>query len=139
MSLDMYRDIIQPGHKKTIDYAHSLGLPVIMHSCGYVEPLIPGIIESGVDCLQVIEVKAGMDLLKLKREFGDKLAFCGGMDARNLVANDIDAIRKELEEKIPVVKEGSGYILHSDHSVPTDCNYETYRYFVDEGLKLGKY
>ncbi len=139
MSLDMYREIIQPGHKRTIDFAHSLGLPVIMHSCGYVEPLVPGMIESGVDCLQVIEVKAGMDLLKLKREFGDKLAFCGGMDARNLVANDIDAIRAELHEKIPVVKQGSGYILHSDHSIPTDCNYETYRYFVDEGLKLGKY
>jgi len=139
MSLDMYRDIIQPGHKKTIDYAHSLDIPVIMHSCGFVEPLVPGIIESGVDCLQVIEVKAGMDLLKLKREFGDKLAFCGGMDARNLVANDIDAIRTELQEKIPLVKEGSGYILHSDHSIPTDCNYETYRYFVDEGLKLGKF
>lgn len=139
MSLDMYRDIIQPGHKKTIDFAHSLGLPVIMHSCGYVEPLVPGMIESGIDCLQVIEVKAGMDLLRLKREFGDKLAFCGGMDARNLVANNIDAIRAELQEKIPVVKQGSGYILHSDHSIPTDCNYETYRYFVDEGLKLGKY
>ncbi len=139
MSLEMYRDIIQPGHKKTIDYAHSLGLPVIMHSCGFVEPLVPGMIEAGVDCLQVIEVKAGMDLLKLKREFGDKLAFCGGMDARNLVANDIDAIRAELEEKIPVAKQGFGYILHSDHSIPTTCNYETYRYFVDKGLELGKY
>jgi uroporphyrinogen decarboxylase len=139
MSLDMYREIILPGHKKTIDFAHSLGLPVIMHSCGFVEPLLPGIIEAGVDCLQVIEVKAGMDLLKLKREFGDKLVFCGGMDTRNLVANDIDAIRAELHEKIPVVKEGYGYILHSDHSIPADCNYETYRYFVDEGLKLGKY
>ncbi|OPY85888.1 MAG: methylcobalamin:coenzyme M methyltransferase [Smithella sp. PtaU1.Bin162] len=139
ISLDMYREIIQPGHKKTIDFAHSLGLPVIMHSCGFVEPLVPGFIESGVDCLQVIEVKAGMDLLKLKREFGDKLVFCGGMDARNLVANNIDAIRAELHEKIPVVKEGYGYILHSDHSIPTDCSYETYRYFVDEGLKLGRY
>ncbi|MDD5598855.1 MAG: uroporphyrinogen decarboxylase family protein, partial [Victivallaceae bacterium] len=139
MSLDMYREMIQPGHKKTIDFVHSLGLPVIMHSCGYIEPLLPGIIESGVDCLQVIEVKAGMDLLKLKREFGDKLVFCGGMDARHLAANDIDAVRSELHEKIPAVKVGYGYILHSDHSIPTDCNYETYRYFVDEGLKLGKY
>ena len=139
MSLDMYRDIIQPGHKQTIDFAHSQGLPVIMHSCGFVEPLLPGMIESGIDCLQVIEIKAGMDLLKLKREFGDKLVLCGGMDARNLVANNIDAIRAELHEKIPVVKEGYGYILHSDHSIPDTCNYETYSYFVNEGLKLGKY
>jgi len=139
MSPDMYKEIIQPGHKKTIDFCQSKGLPVIMHSCGFVEPLLPGIVEAGIDCLQVIEIKAGMDLLRIKKDFGDQIALCGGMDARNLVANDLDAIKKELEEKVPVVKEGSGYILHSDHSIPDQCNYETYRYFVDEGLKLGKY
>jgi uroporphyrinogen decarboxylase len=139
MSPDMYKEIVQPGHAKTIDYAHSLGLPVIMHSCGYIEPLLPGIMEAGIDCLQVIEVKAGMDLLRIHKNFGDRLALCGGMDARNLVANDRDAIRRELEEKIPVVKEGFGYILHSDHSIPENCEYETYRFFVDEGLRLGRY
>lgn len=139
MSPDMYDEIIKPGHVKTINYCHSIGLPVIMHSCGFVEPLLPGMVDAGIDCLQVIEIKAGMDLLRIKKNFGDKIVLCGGMDARNLVANDLDAIRKELEEKIPVVKENSGYILHSDHSIPDTCNYETYRYFVDEGLRLGSY
>ena len=67
MSPTMYQEIIQPGHNLTIGYAHSLGLPVIVHSCGMVESLVPGLIEAGMDCLQVIEVKAGMDLLKLYR------------------------------------------------------------------------
>jgi uroporphyrinogen decarboxylase len=139
MSPQMYREIIQPSHKKTFDYAHSIGLPVIVHSCGYVEPLVPGLIEAGMDCLQVIEIKAGMDLLRLKKNFGHKIALCGGMDARNLVANDLKAIKNEIEEKIPTVMKDSGYILHSDHSIPANCNYETYRFFVDEGLRLGKY
>lgn len=137
MSPDMYKAIIQPAHKKTIDFAHAQGLPVIMHSCGFVEPLLPHIVDAGIDCLQVIEVKAGMDLLRIKKDFGDRIALCGGMDARNLVANDRDAIQKELAEKIPVAMEGSGYILHSDHSIPTTTEYETYRFFVDEGLRLG--
>lgn len=139
MSPQMYKEIIQPGHQKTIDYCHSRGIPVIMHSCGFVEPLLPGIIEAGIDCLQVIEVKAGMDPLRIHRDFGDQIALCGGMDARNLVANDLAAIKAELHEKIPVLKNGFGYILHSDHSIPDTCNYETYRYFVDEGMKLGNY
>jgi len=139
MSPDMYNEIVQSGHKKTVEYAHSLGLPVIMHSCGFIEPLLPGMVEAGIDCLQVIEVKAGMDLLRIHKQFGDRLSLCGGMDARNLVANDLKAIKAELNEKIPVVKEGFGYILHSDHSIPDTCDYETYRYFVDEGLKLGRY
>jgi uroporphyrinogen decarboxylase len=100
---------------------------------------VPGLIEAGMDCLQVIEVKAGMDLLKLKKEFGDKIALCGGMDARNLVANNLDAINAELQEKIPAVKEGYGYILHSDHSIPDQCEYSTYRPFVDRGMELGTY
>ncbi len=50
-----------------------------------------------------------------------------------------DAIKKEFEAKIPVVMKDSGYILHSDHSIPTNCEYETYRYFVDEGMRLGTY
>ena len=139
MSPAMYKDIVQPGHKKTFDFAHANSLPVIVHSCGYVEPLIPGLIEAGMDCLQVIEIKAGMDLLKLKREYGDKIALCGGMDARNLVANNCEVIQQELNEKIPAVMNGSGYILHSDHSIPDQCEYETYHFFVGEGLRLGKY
>ncbi len=105
----------------------------------YGEPLVAGLIEAGMNCLQVIEVKAGMDLLKLKKDYGERIAFCGGMDARYLVANDTDKIQRELAEKIPVVMEGSGYILHSDHSIPDRCNYETYRFFVDRGLELGTY
>ncbi len=139
MSPQMYREIVMPGHRRTFDYAHSLGLPVIIHSCGYVEPLIPGLVEAGMDCLQVMEVKAGMDPLRIKRQFGDRLALCGGMDARRLVANDRPAIRRELAEKVPNLMEGSGYILHSDHSIPDTCEYGTYRFFVDEGLRLGTY
>ncbi len=137
MSPDMYQALIQPAHRKTIDFAHSRNLPVIMHSCGFVEPLLPHMVEAGIDCLQVLEIKAGMDPLRIKKNFGDKIAICGGMDARNLVANDLDAIRNELQDKIPAIKEN--YILHSDHSIPTTTNYETYRFFVDEGLRLGQY
>ncbi|HPO17377.1 MAG TPA: uroporphyrinogen decarboxylase family protein [Candidatus Hydrogenedentes bacterium] len=139
ISLPMYRDIIQPGHRHTIEFAKSQNRPVIMHSCGYVAPLVPGMIESGVDCLQVIEVKAGMDLLQLYRDYGDRLSFMGGMDVRVLYTNEKDAIDRELTSKIPVVKGHFGYSLHSDHSIPNQVAYESYRYFVDRGLELGRY
>jgi len=139
MSPDMYKELIFPFHKKSIDYAHSLGLPVIMHSCGYIEPLLPDMIEAGIDCLEVIEVKAGMDLLKIYKEYGDKIALMGGIDVRILYTNDKELIDKELESKIPIVKEGYGYILHSDHSIPNTVNYETLKYFFEKGKELGTY
>ena len=139
MSPTMYREMIQPYHKKTIDFAKSLKLPVIMHSCGFVEPLLPGMIEAGIDCLQAIEVKAGMDLLKIHKEYGDAIALMGGIDVRTLYSNDKSIIDKELESKIPIVKNGYGYVLHSDHSIPNTVEYDTLRYYFKKGLELGKY
>ena len=139
MSPAMYRDLIFPAHKRLFDFAHSRGLPVILHCDGLVEPLIPDLIEAGIDCLQPLEVKAGMDLVKIKKLYGDRLALIGGMDARDLLSNDLDRVRKELEAKVPALMAGSGYVLQVDHSVPDGVNYETYKYFVDMGLKLGTY
>jgi len=114
---------------------------VIMHSCGFIEPLLADMVDAGIDhiCQQVMEVKAGMDPVLIKQNFGDRLSLFGGIDARNLVANDRAAIQAKLQAKIPPLMAGFGYILHSDHSIPTTTDYETYRYFVDEGLRLGTY
>jgi uroporphyrinogen decarboxylase len=139
MSPAMYKEIIQPGHKLTMDFAHSKNLPVIVHSCGYVEPLVPGLLEAGMNCLQVIEIKAGMDLLRLYKNYGDVLSFMGGIDVRTLYSNDRKIIDSELESKIPIVKEKFGYVLHSDHSIPYTVEFDNYKYFIEKGLELGKY
>jgi len=139
MSPAMYRELIKPAHAATIAFAHSRELPVVMHSCGFIEPLLPDMIDAGIDCLQVIEVKAGMDLLKLHRLYGDRIALMGGIDVRALYTNDRAVIDRELEAKIPTVKQGFGYVLHSDHSIPATVDFESYRYFIDKGLELGRY
>ena len=139
MSPAMYKQFIFPAHELMCKYAHSKNLKLMMHSCGFIEPLLPHMIEAGIDGLQVIEVKAGMDLLRVYKNFGDKLSLMGGIDVRTLYSNDRAVIDAELESKIPVVKEGFAYFLHSDHSIPNTVEYETYRYFIDKGLELGKY
>ena len=136
MSPGMYAEILQPGHAKLFQFAHRLGLKVIVHSCGYVEPLVPGLIEAGMDCLQAMEVKAGMDLPTLFDRFGERIAFYGGLDVRTLIDNDRPAIDRELEKMRYVLERGGGFILHSDHSEPPEVDYETMRYFVDHGREL---
>jgi len=139
MSPAMYRAMIYPAHKKLFDFVHSRGLPVVLHCDGYVEALIPALIEAGINCLQPIEIKAGMDLLKLKKRFGDQIALIGGMDERVLETNDLEAVEAQLLEKLPGAMAGSGYVLQVDHSVSPLVNYETYRYFVERGLEIGTY
>ena len=137
MSPQMYKEIIFPGHKYLFDFAHSKGCKVIVHSCGYVEPLIPDLIEAGMNCLQALEVKAGMDLPVLFKKFGDKITFFGGVDARSLMSNDYTQIDNELQQKVlPVIQAGGGYILHSDHSEPPQVKYETMKYFIERGRHL---
>ena len=139
MSPAMYQEIMLPGHKKLFDFAHAQGCKVIVHSCGFVEPLVPGMIEAGLDCLQAMEVKAGMDMPRLFERFGDRLSFYGGVDVRVLISNDRAAIDEEMDRKIlPVVTNGGGYVLHSDHSEPPEIDYETMCYFVERGRKLGR-
>lgn len=135
----MYREILQAAHRRTIGFAKAHGLPVVMHSCGFVEPLVPLLVESGIDCLQVIECKAGMDLLRLHRDFGGRLSLMGGLDARVLSSNDPEALERELADKIPVVKEGFGYVAHSDHSIPSTVEYGFYKRFTERVLELGRY
>jgi len=139
MSPRMYREIVQPGHARTVAWAKSKNLPVIMHSCGYVAPLLPGMLEAGIDALQVIEVKAGMDVVELYHQYGERLSFIGGIDVRCLYNNDRDEIDRELEAKIPIVKGQYGYVLHSDHSIPNNVEHDTYQYFIQKGLELGRY
>jgi uroporphyrinogen decarboxylase len=139
MSPAMYWELVFPGHKRLFDWAHGRRLPVILHSDGFVAPLVPQLIEAGIDCLQPLEVKAGMDLSDLKKRYGERIALIGGMDARTLVSNDLERVRDELERKLPYAMAGSGYVLQADHSVPDQVDYETYRYFVEKGLEIGTY
>ena len=139
MSPTMYEELVVPAHKHTFDFAHSLDLPVIVHSCGFIEPLIPGLLHAGMDCLQVMEVKAGMDCRLLKEQYRDQLSFIGGIDVRKLYTNDLQQIEQEIMDRVPIMMEGSGYVLHSDHSIPNTVDYASYKFFVDRGLEVGTY
>jgi uroporphyrinogen decarboxylase len=139
MSPAMYREIIFPAHKRLFDFAHGRNLPVVLHCDGFVHALIPHLIEAGIDCLQPIEVKSGMDLLRLKRDFGQRISLIGGMDERVLETNDVAQVDAELDRTLPGVMAGSGYVLQTDHSVSNRVNYDTYRHFVERGLQIGTY
>ncbi len=80
-----------------------------------------------------------MDLHRIYKNYGEKIGLMGGIDVRTLYTNDFNIIDRELESKIPFVKEGFGYVLHSDHSIPCTVNFETYKHFIEKGLELGRY
>jgi len=138
-STSIYKNLLQPHHKRICDFFHQRGCKLILHSCGNVKAHIPALIEAGFDCLQPLEVKAGMDLVELKKAYGDVLAFMGGIDVRKMSAEDPRVIEEEIKTKISFAKKGGGYIYHSDHSVPDSVSLEQYRRVIELVLKYGKY
>jgi len=136
-SLKMYREIVKPIHACAIEWAHAKGVKAGLHSCGDVNPFVPELVEIGLDALNPLEVKAGMNPVELKRRFGDKLVFHGGINA--VLWDDTEAIEAEMRRVVPVLKENGGYIFSSDHSVPSSVSLENFRHIVNLAKELGKY
>lgn len=136
-SLRMYRNLLKPFHQRAIDWAHAKGIKAHLHSCGDIRPLVPELVGMGLDALNPLEVKAGMDTLKLKEAYGDKLVLHGGINA--VLWDQPEAIRAEMEQKIPALKENGGYIFASDHSVPSSVSLEDFRQIVELAKQLGSY
>ncbi len=132
-----YCELLKPYHKRAVDWAHERGMVTEMHSCGFIEPLLPDIIETGVEMLNPLEIKAGMDPFKLKSLYGDKLAFHGGINAQ--LWDDIDLVKAEMERIIPAMKEGGGYVFASDHSIPNSVSFENMTEIAKLAHKLGTY
>jgi len=138
-SPDAYRRTQKEADRMVFSFFHERGMPVILHSCGRIKELIPDLIEVGLDCLQPLEVKAGMDVRELKAEYGDRLCFMGGIDVRAMAAKDPSVIEEEVRSKVPAAMKGGGYIYHSDHSVPSDVSFERYERAMELVREYGAY
>ena len=130
-SLRTYRNLVKPVHKRAVDWAHAKGVKVRLHSCGDVNPFIPEFIDIGIDALNPLEVKAGMDPCGIKRAYGDNLVLHGGINA--VLWDDKERIEEEMRRVIPIVKENGGYIFSSDHSVPSSVSLENFRDYHHPG------
>jgi uroporphyrinogen decarboxylase len=135
----MFRRFELPQHRRFYQAALGHGLPTILHSCGCVHPFIPDLIEAGLACLQPLEVKAGMDLLALKAQYGEVLALMGGIDVRKMAHPDPSVIEDEIRTKIGVAKVGGGYLYHSDHSIPDNVSFAQYQRVIELAKKYGSY
>lgn len=133
-----YEELLWPAHRRMCGFFNDLGKPVILHSCGKIESLIPKFIEAGFSAIQPLEAKCGQDVRVLKERFGKQITFFGNIDVRKLSGTKAD-IEEEIGGKLPVAMKGGGYIFHSDHSVPPTVSWENYRYAMALIEKHGKY
>lgn len=141
MDLATWRRYFRQGFREYIALAHRYGLKVMHHTCGSVVHLIPEFIDAGLDILQSLQPKAyGMDLKKLKREYGKYLSFHGGIDIQDIVPNGTpEQIRDHVQAQMEAGKPGGGFIISTAHNIQPDTPTENILALFDAYREFGSY
>lgn len=129
ISIDMAREFLLPTWARWGEIVRKAGVPLyMMDSDGFIGELIPLWIEAGINVCDPMEVAAGNDINKFRREFGRKIAFRGGVDKREMAKGGI-SIKCEIERILPVIKDG-GFIPGCDHGIPNDVSWPSYVEYI---------
>ncbi len=113
------RTFFLPHMRRMADLVHQAGAYVFCHSDGAIRPIIPDLLEIGIDILNPVQWRcAGMDRAALKRDFGSRVVFHGGVDNQQTLAFGTPAdVRCEVEENIATLGAGGGYIVAPCHNI----------------------
>ena len=121
LSVRMFRELIMPYYRRGLDWVHqNTRMKVFMHNDGAIFNLIPSLIEMGVDILNPVQTTArGMDPVKLKREYGDRIVFWGAAcDCQGTLAfGTPDEVAAEVQQSVATLAPGGGYVLAGVHNI----------------------
>jgi len=135
ISPDMWRELVLPYHRRIVE---ELEVPVIWHSDGNIESLLPMAIDAGFVGIHGLEPGAGIDLTRVKREFGQRLVLISNIDVRVLFNSEPEHVRREVRRCIEQGAPGGGYMIATCNSVFDGMNpssvAEMFRYERDVGF-----
>ena len=143
ISPKMYREILKPVHADFIQFIRErTKAKIFFHSCGDVEPLIEDFIEIGVDILNPVQTSSGKmsDLPALKKSYGDKIVFCGGIDSHRILPfGTVKEVREEVRRVIEILGPGGGCMISSVHTVMNDVPPENVIAMAEAVEEFGHY
>jgi hypothetical protein len=133
-----WRKFFMPVVTEMVRVCHDAGIPVIYHGCGNVNRIFEDFIETGIDAYNPLEAKAGLDVVDLRRRFGHRMAFCGNLDVMVWAEGSMEELTSMVMTKLNAAK-GGGWIVQSDHSVPSNVSGQRYEHVVNLVREHGKY
>ena len=120
MGAPLWRRFIKPRIKIMYRHAKKNGKFVFQHSCGDIQDIFDDLIEIGLDCYQTVQPEI-YDLKEIKRKYGDKLCFWGGISTQKALPNlNESQIKAIIDETVSIMRVGGGYILAPTHAIPQD-------------------
>ncbi len=142
LSVRMFRELIMPYYQRGLDWIHqNTPWKVFMHNDGAIFDFLPTLIEMGVDILNPVQTSAkGMDPVKLKQEFGDRLVFWGGAcDSQGVLAfGTPEEVARQVEANLRIFAPGGGYVLGAVHNIQAGVPPENIIALFDTALSTGR-
>lgn len=127
---------LKPYYRKIWDMLSSKGTKLFSQdSDGNMTPVVDAFLECGVNVMMPAEPAAGMDIVELRKKYGNRLAFIGGID-KHILRESREAIRKELEYKLQPLMQQGGTAFGIDHRIPNGTPLKNYRYYVDTAREM---
>ncbi len=143
LSPRMYRRLVKPYQQQVWQFSKARsGLPVFLHCCGGIYPLIPDLIEAGVDILNPVQISAvGMDPIRLKAEFGRDLVFWGGgCDTQHILPHGTPSeVADHVRRQIDILAPGGGFVFTQVHNIQANVPPENIVTMLDTALAYGGY
>ncbi len=142
VSPELFRRFLLPHFRKLIELGHAYNLKVQLHCCGGIEPLIPGLISVGLDALHAVQTTcAGMDLVQLKKNYGKRMVFNGGIDSHHILMESTpEVVRERTKEILKIMMPGGGYVAGASHdTVLPETPVENVLAMCDTVREFGKY
>lgn len=143
MSRAMYQEFFKPRHAQLWRRAKELAnVKVMLHCCGGVRPLLPDLIESGLDAINPVQISCtGMETRGLKADFGDRLTFWGGgCDTRFVLSCATPSeVREHVREQVALLKPGGGFVFQQVHNVLADVPPENVIAMFDAAYEAAGY
>ncbi len=124
VSLPSFRRLLEPRLAQFYDFVRSkTSARILHHTDGAVEPLLDSLIEMGISAINPLQVSAqGMgDIEGLKKKYGSRLAFWGGIDTQHLLPHGTPSeIQRAVQDTVKILNENGGYVLASVHNIQND-------------------
>jgi uroporphyrinogen decarboxylase len=142
VSPEMYRRLIKPGQAKAFAYIHErTGAPLMYHTCGSVYDIMDDLIEIGVDAINPVQTTAAkMEPERLKRDFGRRISFWGGIDSHRVLPwGSKEEVKQEVRRVINILGPGGGYILNSVHNIQPNVPLENLFAMFEAAKEHGRY
>ena len=117
-SIEHFKEFILPYYKQIFQACKKNSMFVLQHSCGYIDKLLPFMVDAGLNGIQGLEPAAGVDLAHLKETLGDRVAFLGGIDGSNILNFGTPKdVKEEVKRCIKAAAQGGGYFAGPSHNV----------------------